>query len=173
MAVYHAFHYGKMNQSFKLEDENNKSLYEANLVKFKLFTASDYEFVNHITMATTAHKVGKTKSVEQGTAGIKMSTASYFKLDGKNCFDILEEKGYSFKLILKLNILQPEFALVDKNGDKIAVYKMNVPGEREEGVGAIGNKQSNTVITTESDDVETIFLGAFIMSRVDFSLYLL
>ena len=32
--------------------------------------------------------------------------------------------------------------------------------------------QSNTVITTDSDDLETIFLGAFIMNRVDFSLYL-
>ena len=172
MATYHAFHYGKMNQSFKLENENNQSLYEANIVKFKLFTASDYEFVNHIAITATTHKVGKTNSVEQGTAGISMATASYFKLDGRNCFDILEEKGYSFKILLKLDILHPEFALVDKNGNQIAVYKMNVAGEKEEGVGAIGNKQSNTVITTDSDDLETIFLGAFIMNRVDFSLYL-
>ncbi len=172
MATYHAFHYGKMNQSFKLENENNQSLYEANMVKYKLFTACDYEFVNHVATTTTAHKVGKTKSVEQGTMGISMATASYFKLDGKNCFDILEEKGYSFKILVKLDILHPEFALVDKNGNQLAVYKMNVAGPKEEGVGAIGNKQSNTVITTDSEDLETIFLGAFIMSRVDFSLYL-
>ena len=172
MATYHAFPCGKMNQCVKLENENNQVLYEANLVKFKLFTASDYEFVNHITMATTAHKVGKTKSVEQGTMGISMTTASYFKLDGKNCFDILEEKGYSFNLHMKLDILHPEFALVDKSGNQVALFKMNVTGEKEEGVGAIGNKQSNTVIITDSEDLETIFLGAFIMSRVDFSLYL-
>lgn len=173
MAVYHAFHYSKMNQSFKLEDEQNRSLYEANLVKFKLFTASDFEFVNHLTSNVTAHKVGKTKSVEQATLGITMSSASYFKLDGKNCFDILEEKGYSFKILVKLDILHPEFALNDKDGNQVAVYKMNVPGEREENVAAIGNKQSNTVITTESEDMDAIFLGAFILGRVDFSLYLL
>ena len=172
MATYHAFHYGKMNQSFKLENENNQSLFEANMVKFKLFTACDYEFVNHIAATTSAHKVGKTVSVERGTMGVSMTTASYFKLDGKNCFDILEEKGYSFQILKKSDILHPEFALMDNNGNQVAVYKMNVSGEKEEGVGAIGNKQSNTVITTDSEDLETIFLGAFIMSRVDFSLYL-
>ena len=172
MATYHAFHYGKKNQSYKLEDERNQSLYEANLVNFKLFGASDYEFVNRRTAAAASHKVGKTQSVEHGTMGISMATASYFKLDGRNCFDILEEKGYSFKILVKLDILHPEFALVDKNGNQAAVYKMNVPGEKEEGVTAIGNKQSNIVITTDIDDIETVFLGAFIMSRVDFSLYL-
>ena len=172
MATYHAFHYGKMNQSYKLENESNQSLYEANLVKFKLLTACDYEFVDRVASTTVAHKIGKTKSVENATMGISMSSASYFKIDGKNCFDILEEKGYSFKILLKLNILHPEFALIDKDGNQVAVYKMNVPGEKEEGVGAIGNKQSNTVITTDCEDLELIFLGAFIMSRVDFSLYL-
>ena len=172
MATYHAFQCGKLNQSLKLENENNQPLFEANLVKFKLFTASDYEFVNHTAMTSTAHKVGKTVSVEQGTMGTSMTTASYFKLDGKNCFNILEEKGYSFKILVKLDILHPEFAMIDKSGNQVAVFKMNVIGEREDGVFAIGNKQSNIVITTESEDLDAIFLGAFIMSRVDFSLYL-
>ena len=102
-----------------------------------------------------------------------MTTASYFKLDGRNCFECLADKGYSIKLLAKLDLLHPEFALVDASGNQVAVYKMNVIGEREEGVGAIGNKQSNTLITTESDDVESIFLAAFILGTVDFSLYLL
>ena len=173
MATYHAFPCGKMNQSVKLENENNQVLYEANLVKFKLFTASDYEFVNHVVASTTAHKIGKTRSVENATIGITMASASYFKMDGRNCFDILGEKGYSFKLLLKLDILHPEFALIDAAGNQAAVYKMNVVAEKEEGVAAIGNKQNNIVITTDSGDLEAIFLGAFIMSRVDFSLYLL
>ena len=137
MATYHAFHYGKMNQSFKLENEENQSLYEANLVKFKLFTACDFEFVNRVTSVSVPHKVGKTVSVEQGAGGISMSTASYFKLDGKNCFDVLEEKGCSFKILVKLDLLHPEFALVDRNGNQIAVYKMNVPGEKEDDVSTL------------------------------------
>ena len=173
MATYHAFHYGKKNQSYKLEDEENRSLYEANLVNFKLFGASDYEFVNKCTLSTSSHKVGKTISISEGTMGISMTTASYFKLDDRNCFELLEEMGYSFKILMKVDILHPEFALIDRNGNQAAVYKMNVSGPREENVMAIGNKQSNTVITTESEDIDAIFLGAFIMSRVDFSLYLL
>lgn len=173
MATYHAFHYGKMNQSFRMENEQNQVVFDAEMVKFKLFTACDYTFTNKISLVAASHKVGKTISVDQGTAGISMSTASYFKLDGKNCFEILDEKGYSFSIVAKLDILHPEFALSDKSGNRIATYKMNVTSPREENVAAIGNKQSNTMITTESDDIDTVFLGAFILSRVDFSLYLL
>lgn len=173
MAIFHAFPCGKMNQSTRMENENNEILYEGNLVKFHLFGAHDFEFIDHAASTTVAHKIGKTKSVEQGTMGVSMSSASYFKMDGKNCFDILEEKGFSFSLLPKLDILHPEFALKDQSGNQLAVYKMNVVGEREEGVFAIGSKQNNIVITTESEDLETIFFGAFILSRVDFSLYLL
>lgn len=172
MATYHAFPCGKMSQSFRMENENNQPICEANLVKFKIFTACPYEFVNHVSTTTTAHKVGKTISVEQGAAGLSMATASYFKFDGKNCFDILEEKGYSFKLLAKLDILHPEFVLSDRDGNQVAVYKMNVSGEKEEGVSAIGNKQRNTLITTESEDLDMIFFVAFLLSRVNFSLYL-
>ena len=172
MAVYHAFPCGKMNQCIRMENESNQVIYEGNLVKFKLFTACDYEFINHVAVTTVPHKVGKVYTTEQGSFGYSANTASYFKLDGKNCFEVLEGMGYRFKLIAKLDILHPEFALIDNAGEQIAVYKMNVKGEREENVTAIGNLQRNTQITTESDNLELIFLGAFILGRVDFSLLL-
>lgn len=173
MAIYHAFHYGRMNQSYKLEDERNQSLYEANLVNFRLFGASDYEFVNCRTAATVTRKVGKTVTAQEGAGNFHMTTASYFKLDGRNCFEVLEEMGYSFRILAKFDLLHPEFALLDKSGNQVAVYRMNVSGKKEEGVNGIGGKQSNTVITTESSDMEAIFLGAFIMGRVEYSRYLL
>ena len=173
MAIYHAFHYGKKNQSYKLEDERNQSLYEANLVNFKLLGASDYEFVNRRTAERLSRKVGKTVTIDEGASSFSLTTASYFKLDGKNCFEVLGGMGYSFNLLPNLDILHPEFALLDRSGNQAAVYRMNEAGEKEEGVTAIGSRQSNTVITTESGDMDAIFLGAFIMSRVDFSRYLL
>ncbi len=173
MITYHAFHYGKMNQSFKMEDENNNSVYEANLIKYRLLGASDFELVNNLTSETTLCKIGKTVSVGEGAVGMSMTRASSFKMDGINCFDILESRGYTLKLIMKFDLIHPKFGLYDNEGNKVAVYKMNVVGEREEGVGAIGNKQSNTEITTDSTDIDAIFLGAFILSRVDFSLYLM
>lgn len=173
MANYIAYHYGKGNQSFIMKNEENASVYEANLVKFKLFTASDFEFVNKKTSETTLHKVGKTKTTESRFGALNFTSSSYFKFDGENVFSVLDKKGYSFKIVAKLDILHPEFAIVDKSGNQIVTYKMNVAGEKQENVFAIGNKQRNTVITTESDDLELIFLGAFILGRVDFSTYLM
>ena len=170
MSTFIAYNYGKMNQSFTMKDEANNSLFEANLIKF--FSASDFEFVNKKTGATSQHKVGKTRTTESHRGAFNFSTSSYFKFDGQNVFDILDKKGYYFKIKVKLDIVHPEFALVDKNKNEVAVYKLNVLGEKQENVKAIGNKQRNTVITTLSDDLDAIFLGAFILSRVDFSAYL-
>lgn len=172
MAVYHAFHCGKMNQSYKMEDESNQSVYEANLISFKLIGASEYEFINRITEASSVHKMGKTVSTSEGAGNLSIETASWFMIDGINCFDVLKEKGYSIKMVSLSNLLHPEFALIDAAGNHVAIYKMNVTGEREDGVMGIGSKQSNIVITTESKDIGNVFLGAFILGRVDFSLYL-
>ena len=172
MAIYHAFHYGKMNQSYRMEDEMNQSVYEANLTSFKLLGSSEYEFINHIASSSSVHKIGKTVSVSEGAGNFSIETASWFKLDGNNCFDVLKEKGYSIKLASISDLLHPEFVLMDTAGNHVAVYKMNVTGEKEDGVNGIGNKQSNTLITTESKDIDGVFLGAFILGRVEYSLYL-
>ena len=173
MSTYIAYRYGKLNQSFIMKNENKETVYEANLVKFKWFTACPYEFNNKVTLKSEVRKVGKTVSTSTGNSNLEFTTKSYFKLDGVNVFKILEEKGYRIDIVAKLDMFHPEFALVriDKN-EKIATYKMNVKGEKQEGVFSIGNAQRNTVITTDSTDIELVFLGAFILSRVDFSLYL-
>lgn len=172
MAEYKAYPYGKMNQSFMIKDENNQSVYEANLLKFRLFGAHDFEIVNNLLGTKTLHKVGKTFTVEHGSGGISFASASYFKFDKKNVFDILEKNGYSFSIV-KIEILHPEFALIDQNKEIVATYKMNVKGERQEGVRGIGHSQRNIVITTDQEDLDIIFFGAFILSRVDFSAYLM
>lgn len=173
MAKYIAYHCGKMNQGFAMRDEKNELVYEANLVKFHLFSASDFEFVNKKTQKTKAHKVGKTKTTENHVMGLSLGASSYFKLDGENVFELLEKKGYSFKIIAKLDILHPEFGLIGKDGEMVATLKMNVLGEKQEGVRALGNKQRNTVIETECDDLDVVFLAAFTLNHVDFSTYLL
>ncbi len=172
MASYVSYPYGKMNQSFIMKNEANESVFEANMTKFSLFGKSDYEFVNKVTGQSESHKVGKTVTTETGAGSFNFATSSYFKLDGENVFDILDKKGYYFRIKAKLDIIHPEFALLDKSGNVVATYKLNVKGERQENVKGIGNSQRNTVVTTNSNDIETIFLGAFIFSRVDFSAYL-
>lgn len=173
MATYIAYGFGKMNQSVAMKDERNALVFEANLVKFRLLSASDFEFVNKKTTIKQLYKVGKTRTTEMGTGHSSFTTSSYFKLNGENVFEVLEKKGYHFKMLTKLNVIHPEFAMVDNNGTQLATYKLNVKGERQEGVKGIGKSQRNILITTQSQDLETIFLGAFILSKVDISAYLL
>ncbi len=51
---------GSMKQAFFLNDENGNLVYEGKMIKFKLFGASPFEFINHCTNKTEEHKIGKT-----------------------------------------------------------------------------------------------------------------
>lgn len=173
MATYQSFPYGKFNQSYKMMDENNESVFEANLKKFHLFLACQYEFVNQKNGQTAMKKIGKTVNSTSGGDSFSVTTDSRFKIDGVNCFDLLDEKGLHFKSAFGADLFHPAFDLVDKQGNVFANYKTNVLADKQKGVGAVGSKQRNTVITTESDDIELIFLGAFILQRVDYSIFLI
>ena len=41
-----------IKQSFYLEDENGRTVYEGNMTKFSFLGASPYDFINHITNKT-------------------------------------------------------------------------------------------------------------------------
>ncbi|MDO4493664.1 MAG: hypothetical protein Q4C53_07250 [Clostridia bacterium] len=173
MASYIAYPFGKLNQSCRMKDADNATVYEAELTKFHLFGASEYTFRNKVAGTEEIHRIGKTVTKSSGPEGAETVTESYFKIDGENVFDRLEEMGLRFRVIAKLDLMHPEFALVGDGGNEIARYKMNVRGERQEDVAAIGGKQRNTAIETESSDLATVFFGAFVLNRVDFSLFLI
>lgn len=76
---------GTFKEGFYLEDDANSIVYEGQMTKFKLFGASPYDFVNHITNKTETHNIGKTVTIEQnGASGLidVLSTKSYFKYEG-------------------------------------------------------------------------------------------
>ena len=86
---------GTIKQAFFLEDENANIVYEGKMTKFKLFGASPFEFINHITNKIEVHKVGKTLTIEQGGSDLIgfMSKRSYFKYDDKKIWDYLHDLG--------------------------------------------------------------------------------
>ena len=174
MATFIAYGCGKRNHDFTLRTEDYKSVFEANLVKGRIFSASDYEFVNCKTSKKELHKVGKvvTKSSGNDNTAIRTVTDSYFKIDKVNVFDLLREKGYFLKMSGK-GLLKSEVSLYTNSNKEVATLKLNEKGPRQENVSGIGNTQRNTVITTELDDLEVIFLAAFIMSKVEVSTRLL
>ena len=54
-----------VKQAFFLEDKDGNVVYEGKMTKFKLFGASPFEFVNHVTEKTEEHTVGKTITIEE------------------------------------------------------------------------------------------------------------
>ena len=171
MAKFLAYGCGKRNHDFVLTTEGYQNVFEANLIKGRIFGASDFEFVDVNSKNKTAHKVGKTLTKESGTglsnSPIKIVKSSSFKFDGVDVFNQLENKGYTLKLT-KMNLLNPELTLF-KGGTGVATLTMNVKGPRQANVTGIGGTQRNIAITTESNDYEVIFLAAFILSRVEMS----
>ena len=171
MATYIAYGCGKRNHDFVLKSDKYETLFEGNLVKGRIFSASDFEFINTKLGNKVLHKVGKTVTKSSGTTSgaISVSTVkdSYFKLDGEKVFDVLAKKGYMLRCTAT-GLIKNEVSLF-KGNTVVAVLKLNEKGPRQENVSGIGNTQRNTVITSDLEDLEVLFLAAFIMSRVEMS----
>lgn len=84
-----------MKQGAVLTDETGSTVYEAKMLKNSLFGGMQFEFINHLTGKTIAHKVGHTLTTESENGGVidMLSKNSRFKLDGKNVWDALHEQG--------------------------------------------------------------------------------
>ena len=171
MATYLAYGCGKRNHDFILTTEDYQHVFEANLVKGRIFGASDFEFVDVNSKKKAIHKVGKTLTKRTGTgvgnSSIGIVRSSSFKFDKEDVFNQLAKKGYILKLT-KTHLVNSELSLF-KGGDTVATLTINVKGPRQANVSGIGGTQRNTVIKTESTDYEAIFLAAFLLSRVEMS----
>ncbi len=171
MATYLAYGCGKRNHDFILTTEDYQHVFEANLVKGRIFGASDFEFVDVNSKKKTIHKVGKTLTKRTGTgvgnSSVGVVTSSSFKFDGEDVFNYLANKGYVVKLA-KTHLVNSEFSLF-KGGAVIATLTINVKGPRQANVSGIGGTQRNTAIKTESTDYEALFMAAFLISRVEMS----
>lgn len=172
MATFLAYRCGKGNQSFVLKTENYETVFEANLIKRRIFGASDFEFVNVKANTKAMHKVGHTvtKRVGTGSGSVSVGIAydSSFKLDKERVFEVLAKKGYRLKLTDR-SLTHPVMSLLNTSSQSVATLKLNVSGPRQDNVSGIGKTQKNTVIETNIDDYEALFLAAFILSRVEMS----
>ena len=156
-----------IKQSFTLEDENGKVVYEGKMIKFSLFGASPYEFVNHITNKTEEHKVGKTLTAEQGNGGLisAMSKTSSFKYDGKKIWDYLHDLGIRIDSNIAGNKLGMRYEVTFK-GQPLATIANSSP----KGKSIITTDMYYDVICEEKD-LDLVFLTAFAIAKTDQTFY--
>ena len=164
MPKYYLYECGKMNQSYAMKDENNRVVYEANLIQFHLFTACDYEFVNRQTGVTTTHKLGKVTN----TTVNDMVVSSSFTLDKMAIFRVLDQRGCYVQTTRVLS-LHPEVTLF-QDGREIALFRHDVMRERDANTMGIGKKSLQLEITTQSDDMDLIFLAGLALRRCDMAI---
>ena len=152
-----------VKQSFSLEDEEKNLVYEAKMLKFKLFTASPFEFINHITGTKEEHKIGKTNTAEEsyGDTVNVLATRSYFKYDGKKIWDYLHEKGIR----------------IDSNisGKKIGmIYDVTFEGKPLATIASSTPKGKSIIttnlfydVTCDEKDLDLVFLVAFAIAKTE------
>ena len=157
-----------IKQSFFLEDETGKIVYEGKMTKFSLFGASPFEMVNHITNKTEEHKIGKTVTIEQNN-GIDiidfLSKRSYFKYDDKKIWDYLHDLG--IRIDSKLS------------KDKVGMtYEISFEGKLLATIATSSPKGKSFIttdmyydVTCEEKDLDLVFLVAFSIAKTEQTFY--
>ena len=155
-----------LKQGFFLQDENEKTVYEAKMLKQPLFGPMVFDFINHISNRTTQHQVGKTVTSETSGALGFISTKSYFKYDGKKIWVYLHEQGVRMDSSLAANKLGMVYDVTLK-GQPVARIASAAP---KGGLKFVTTSFCYDVTTTE-EYLDLAFLVAFAVARTDQTFY--
>ncbi len=155
-----------LKQGFYMEDENNNIVYEAKMIKQSLFSAMQFQFINHLSNKIEEHKVGHTVTTEQSGIFEMFSTKSYFKYDGKNIWDYLHEIGIRIDSHL--------------SNDKIGMtYNVTLEGKEMATISTASPNNGKMIITsaycynvtTSTSNIDLAFLVTFAIARTDQTFY--
>ena len=80
-----------LRPGYLIEDADRKPLFEGKMLKNALIGAREFQFTDHTTGTVTDHQVGHTMTTEYNEE--LFSNKSGFKIDGKNVWDLLHERG--------------------------------------------------------------------------------
>lgn len=163
---YSRFDGNGLRPGYILEDKDRNILFEGKMLKNNLVGPRLFEFNNHKTGQVSEHEVGHVMTESFNNEFFSMK--SWFKLDGKNIFDVLHDRGLRMTtdLISKLPYAVYE---VSKDGKAFARIESSSKYVHED------EEQQHKVVVpfgryyyriwTDSDDFETIFLTIFAISE--------
>ena len=133
------------------------------MIQFKLFGASPFELINHITNKTEEHKIGKTVTIEQGGNDFLsvMSKRSYFKYDDKKIWDYLHELGIRIDSKPLSNKIGMTYE-VSFEGNPLATIASSSPKGK-----SIITTNMYYDVTCEEKDLDLVFLVAFSIAKTE------
>lgn len=150
-----------IKEGFTLVDENDTLVYEGKMTKFSLFTASPYQFTNHITNKIEEYKIGKTVTTEESGSLNIFSTSSYFKFNGENIWNYLHDKGVRISSTLSGNKIGMTYE-VSLEGNQIATIASSSPKGK-----SIITTDKFYDVTCEEKDLDLVFLVAFSIAKTE------
>lgn len=150
-----------IKEGFTLVDENDALVYEGKMMKFKLFGAAPFEFINYRTNKREEHQVGKTVTMEETGVIGSFSTSSYFKYDGEKIWYYLHDKGIRIDSTLSSNKLGMTYN-VSFEGKPLATIASSSP----KGKSLITTDKYYDV-TCEEKDLDLVFLVAFSIAKTE------
>jgi hypothetical protein len=150
-----------VKEGFTLEDENGNVAYSTKMIKFKLFGAAPFEFINNITNKKEEHTVGKVLTQTESGLAEMFSTKSSFKYDGKKIWDYLHEKGIRINTKPSANKIGATYE-VSFEGNPIATIATSSPKGK-----SIITTDMYYDVTCEEKDLDLVFLVAFSIARTE------
>jgi len=153
--------------NFVLEDEDKNVIYDAITKKYRLFSPSDYEFVNHLTGRKIEHKVGKKTTTSVGDEhGYRITshitTDVFLKIDGEDFKEIYKRKN----IFIDFNgdVFNPAFELYISNQKVAQIDVTSVNQTVTEGfkskLKAMGYFK---VVISNTDLLDDIFFALFLL----------
>ena len=154
---------GTAKERYFLEDENNNTVYEAGMLKFKLFGAAPYEFKNYATGNVEEHTVGKVITMEQGGNDIIsfMSKRSYYKYDNVKIWDFLHDKGIRIDSKPSSDKVGMTY-VVSFEGKEIATIATSTPKGK-----SLITTDMYFDVTCDDKNLDLVFLVAFSIARTN------
>lgn len=152
---------GTIKEGYTLVDEDNNLVYEGRMTKFKIFSASPFDFTNHLTKKTETHKVGKTVTMEESGVVGTISTSSYFKFDGEKIWNYLHDKGIRINSSLS-------------SGKVGMTYEVSLEGKEIATISSSTAKGKSLIttdmyydVTCDEKDLDIVFLVAFSIAKTN------
>jgi len=163
---YFRFDGHSLKPGYLIEDAERNVLFEGKMKKQAIVGARTYEFRNHVTGESNLYEISH--PVTQTYNDEFFSAKSWFKIDGKNVWDLLHDRGIRIStdlhskipyMIYEITLNGSPFARVETSSvyvheDDEAKHKIKVPA------GSMYYR-----IWTASDDLDTLFTTVFAISE--------